>query len=515
MTPTDEQERVREGARGKDSLMVEAFAGCAKTTTLEMASKEIKVPGLALAFNKSIKEELGKRFPGNFSVQTMNGLGFASLRRGLPGVDFKIDDKKAGKLVTHLAKEWKLELSGDQWMSARDLWSRAMLAGIVPGDLGSPLTRDTRAEWAALSDDLGLTEDDFNLLYEFSHELLVQGNNLTRGGVIGFDDQVYYSTCVEGRFPQFPVLLVDEAQDLSPLNHAMLAKAMRPDGRLIVCGDARQAIYAFRGADTDSIGKISRLRSDWAHLPLTLTFRCPKVVVDRQQSHAPGFRAAAQNKPGTFHSLGRPDEEEEAVWDLADFTSRWPSSESSVAILCRNNAPLLSMAFKLIRRRVSVVMLGRDIGAGLVALSRKLFPEDSASPDVMRGALDEWAQSETSKAIANGQEEKVDAILDKVECLRAVMTYAEVQDARSLRLALRELFAKDSGRITLSSIHKAKGLEWDVVMHLDPWRIPSKWAKDAAKRGDDRQLVQERNLKYVLETRTRDVLVEANMKEFI
>ena len=50
-----------------------------------------------------------------------------------------------------------------------------------------------------------------------------------------------------------------------------------------------------------------------------------------------------------------------------------------VAVLCRNNAPLLSMAFKLLRRGIGVKMLGRDIGKGLVPLAKKLFPNPNTS----------------------------------------------------------------------------------------------------------------------------------------
>jgi hypothetical protein len=47
-----------------------------------------------------------------------------------------------------------------------------------------------------------------------------------------------------------------------------------------------------------------------------------------------------------------------------------------------------------------------------------------------------------------------------------------------------------------------------VVVHLDPWRIPSKWAKSEAAR------IQEANLRYVIETRPKKALVLANIEDF-
>ena len=68
--------------------------------------------------------------------------------------------------------------------------------------------------------------------------------------------------------------------------------------------------------------------------------------------------------------------------------------------------------------------------------------------------------------------------------------------------------------MTLSTIHRAKGLEWDAVLHLDPWRVPSKWALAAAAGGNSAPLEQEKNLIYVAETRTRDLLLQANLEDF-
>lgn len=514
--PTDEQEAIRQVAkRASGSLMVKAYAGAAKTTTLELVGREIHVPAIALAFNVSIKNEMARRFGSNFKVQTMNGLGFGALTRALPGVSFGAPDgRKTSKLITSVAKDNDISLLEEQWTLARDLLGAAMQAGLVPRDEGRPLVSDTPATWEALADRVGILPEDLSFFQNIVYQALLRNNQLVLAGHLSFDDQVYYSTCVSGNFPQYPVMLVDEAQDLSPLNHAMLALSARPGGRTIAVGDPKQAIYAFRGADSRSMAKLRGLRgeNEWSDLPLTLTFRCPKVVVSRQQSHAPGFRAAAANKPGHFFRLGDENEFGEASWTWADVASRVQGR--SLAILCRNNGPLLTMAFKLLRQRVSVKMLGRDIGTGLVALSRKLFPDDNTGRDSMLGELATWEESETSQAMVLDKPESVDLIRDKAESLRAVISFGEVEDAKRLRLALKTLFEAD-GQVTLASIHRSKGLEWEAVLHLDPWRIPSKWAKEAARHGDSIQLEQEYNLQYVCETRTKDLLLEANMKEMM
>jgi superfamily I DNA/RNA helicase len=286
--------------------------------------------------------------------------------------------------------------------------------------------------------------------------------------------------------------MVDEAQDLSPLNHIQIKFCAA--GRLICVGDSRQAVYAFRGADSSSMDNLRALRNDWIDLPLSTTFRCPKVIVNRQQTHAPGFQAHHTNIEGEFiDSTNKP----------------WKIPAGKVAILCRNNAPLMACALRIIRSGVGCTVLGSELGKGLVNLSKKIVESDSMpSPSAME-KINNWASNEVAKALANGKESHADLITDKAECLRAVITECKtIGEARSI---LETMFSKDNLRITLSTGHKAKGLEWPTVIHLDPWRIPSKFAK---KPGNTVALEQDLNLRYVIETRAQEKLILANLEDF-
>lgn len=514
LTPTPEQEAIILAACQPESTMVTAYAGCAKSSTLEMAAKKIKVPALALAFNKTIAKELESRVSGNFSVKTINGLGHGAWMRAC-SAKIQLEPQKMGKLVTRVSKEAKVHLLGDQWDAVRKLTSAAMQAGIVLDDEGEPLVADEIENWKDLADDLMILRDEFEVIYELSREVLRQSVEMARAGIISFDDQVYCPTVLGGKWAKFPFVAVDESQDLSPLNHRMLELSLRDDeARLLAVGDPKQAIYAFRGADSNSMAKIEGLRRHWLKRPLATTFRCPKVIVERQQGHAPGFRAWHTNVEGEFKRFQSTDGEIALGkgWTFAEFAALLPASHP--AVLCRNNGPLMGLAFKLIRRGIGPVMLGRDIGKGLVALSKKIAPEDNLPAGIVAGKISEWQEREEDLAKANAKLEKIASIADRAECLRAVLTHAEVKDAGQLRLMLEKLFARENGQVTLSSIHKSKGLEWGLVMHLDPWRIPSKWAKKAALKGDMTQMEQEMNLKYVCETRSKHTLVEANLEDF-
>lgn len=501
--PTDEQQAIIQAVRqDKRSLLIQAYAGAAKTTTLVLAAQEIRQAALALAFNKSIKEELAKRLPPSFRVSTLNGLGYGALRRALPAASFKIDDRKLGRLVSTLSKEWKMNLSGDQWSWAREMASQAQQSLLIPeGAPGQGFVEDSAESWEEICSEVPREEREY--LLDFVREILRRDIQEALQGNLSFDDQIYISLCVAGRFVQYPVVLVDEAQDLSEANIEMIRRSLRDDGRIVACGDQLQSIYAFRGADHESIEKLKRLRPEWIELPLTMTFRVPEEIVKRQLWHAKGFRAAASNARGRFVELTE-DWEWGQVQEIA--------GGRPVTVLCRNNAPLLGLAFRLIRQRTGVKMAGREIGKGLTTLAKKILPSEGDQIQLAQ-AITDWQTTEASLARANGKEKLVDGIDDRAECLRAVLSFSNSR--QELLEQLEKIFSSEGSQVLLSSIHKAKGLEWPVVMLLDPWRLPSKRAREAAKSGDSRELKQENNLKYVAETRTKEVLIHANLDGMI
>lgn len=520
--PTPEQQAILSAVRAsRDSLMITAFAGTGKTTTLCMIAQTLpSQPALALAFNVSIKKELEKRFPSFWKVMTMNGLGHLAWMRAIRGKTIVLEERKLGKIITQVFKDHSYQGNEDAWTSIRQLVSAAMQAGIVPAARPHKgLRPDTPETWAMLADSLWL-QDIGELEIALARRILEISVEQSFEGIISFDDQIYMPTLFNGQFPRYGLVMVDEAQDLSPLNHIMVNRAS--GGRLIVVGDPKQAIYAFRGADSSSMEKLRKLRPQWIDLPLATTFRCPKVVVDRQQKHAPGFTAFHTNAIGEVKKHLRfppkPQAADGTVLPYNDhagpITWNWQWVETinahrSIAILSRNNAPLLKIAFKLLRANVPVTMLGRDIGKTLVALSKKVLPDDDMKAPECVSAVALWRDNQIALANANGQEEKVANLHDQAECLLAVIEGAKAETASAIRWYLRELFERSSGHVVISTIHRSKGLEWDTVLHLDPWRIPSKHAMQ-----NPAQMQQENNLQYVCETRCKRLLIEANLEDF-
>lgn len=483
MTPTPEQEAICQAVARGENCMVEALAGCAKSTTLRLAVRAARSAPLILAFNKKIKEEMEKELKAEgleAKVLTMNGLGHQAITSALrrrPELD---NDK-----IYKLSKE--IGLKRDDLSGCIQLVRSARMAGMLPvGVAGRGLVTNDDQSWEALADDL-----DIDPILTFpARDVLAKSLKLAMQGTIDYDDQIYISTLLFGTYPKFDCVFVDEAQDLSPLNHLQVAKAAR--SQIVAVGDSHQAIYAWRGADHQSMEHLRALRADWTDLTLSMTFRCPKAVVARQRHFVPDFTAGPDNLIGSVENL-----------------KEWrPNGGSASAILCRNNAPLIKLAFRLLRAHIPVNYLGKDIGANMKRLYNKLSDHGKKSLDTT--IANAWAY-------AKDNPEK----LDKAESLVAIL-----ESSKSIDDAMEFLTKARTDSISLATGHKAKGLEWDTVYHLNPWLIPSKWVQEAKpdyepEPGEDpsnewlsyqAQLRQENNLRYVIETRTKDKLRFVNLE---
>jgi DNA helicase II / ATP-dependent DNA helicase PcrA len=491
-TPTAEQAAIAFALRrSSDNVMVEAGAGCAKTSTLKLAAPGLKVPALALAFNRRIADDLQKALPGHFTVRTFNGLGHQVWARTL-GTTLRVDDRKGGRILRDLVRRQRLDLQDEQWQGLQDLCRQAMANGLP-----------AEGDWEGLADGSDLNQEDFRELLPLAQAWLKEDVEEAKRGVVSFDDQVYCPVVLGGRWPQFPALVVDEDQDLSPLNIRAMRLAGASGGcRVIAVGDRRQAIYAWRGASGTAAEDIrAAFGGQWTDLPLLTTFRCPRAVVERQQGHVPGYRAWDGASEGVVTRWRE-------SWAWGHIADALPDPRASIAVVCRNNAPLLRFGMKLIRQGIGVKMLGRDIGRGLAAIVKGMEKKAGRRLSLvdMLAALADWETREL--VLAEGREAKKESVYDRADCIRAAS--GDARDSGDVLAAIERIFSDDGGRelVTLSSIHRVKGLEFDFVLHLDPWRVPQKWAKEGVEMG------QEMNARYVAETRTRHTLAMGSLDHF-
>ena len=519
-TPTPEQQAIIDTIRDEPttSLMVKALAGSSKTTTITMASHVIGTsPCLAVAFNKRIAEELADKLPAEFHSKTLNALGMAAWRNGSGVSNIQVDADKLFKITKALVGKTSAEQKvqhytfsaakaepvdgADDFTESLTLARAAKSAGLVPK--GAPMMKtglvpDTDEQWEELAFAKGFHATKTTV--GFARKIVLESIKQAYSGIIDFDDQIYMSVLFGGKFPQYHTVIVDEAQDLSPLNHRMVLAMART--RLIVVGDPFQAIYAFRGADSSSMDNLKTLveakfGAPMKVLGLTYSFRAPRIISSRQRSHVPDFKSWETCVEGTLEQWPKPGVERVRTWNLS-------SIPEVGAILCRNNAPLMKVGFALIKQRRRVKILGRDIGASLAGLLGKITNKNNLPVANVYRLVDAWQIKELEKA--GDAESKRDVILDRAECLFVLLEASGAATSHEAQDFIKDLFADKAEGLVLSSGHRSKGLEWNWVMHLDPWRVPSKFATPGTSAYE-----QELNLKYVIETRTKSTLVLASV----
>lgn len=471
MTPTAEQQAIIEAVRTTtDNIIVTAYAGAAKTTTLVLICEALAgTPVLSLAFNKRIAEEMEKRLPGHVASSTLNSQGHriwgsACAKR------LKLDSQKSGAILKSIISDYKKSDADSVWKEFPEIIravSAAKAAGYIPDGKWSHAKSLTTFEefYDALDDPI----NNHHLIDQILNESITQ----SYAGTIDFDDQIYMPTLFGGTFPRFPVVCVDEAQDLSPLNHEMLRKFVSK--RLIVVGDPYQSIYGFRGAAQDGMASL-KSTFNMKEFKLSISFRCPKSVVRVARSRVPDMQWSAAAADGVVSHLDR--------WSEANVPD-------GSAVICRNNAPLFRLALNLIRRGRGIQLIGSDIGGRLVKILKKLGSEAMTQSEVLN-AIDQWREAQVKK---KGRE--TGAISDTTECL---IVFALAGPNLSAAIAHAEHIFAAKGPVLLMSGHKAKGLEFDHVFFLDPFRI---------REGD-----QELNIAYVIQTRAKQSLTHVDMNNF-
>lgn len=472
--PTTEQSHILASATGSDkNLMINALAGTGKTSTLEMIEQAVKArPVLYMVFNRKNADEAEKRMLSTTTVRTFNSLGHRVWAKAQAKNKLVLNSRKSQEILREIIKAAPKNTSNALWSVFWDIIAGVGLAkslGYVPeGKYPNAKRLITQGEFHNQLDE---SPDD--LVGDLIDAVLTQSIKLSYDGVIDYNDQIYMPALFGGTFPQFPLVLVDEYQDLNPVNHAMLKKLARK--RLIGVGDPWQSIYAFRGAKR---GGMDTARAEYAmeSLDLSISFRCPEAIVANVLWRVPHFKAFKEGGSVNTPTHLSPS-------DIAD----------TAVVICRNNAPLLAAALRLLSNGRSVSVSGSDIGPKLIAFMKKLGSE-------------EMSRAQTLSAIADWEAEKLaresTSARDLAACMRV---FAEHGDSLSQAIAYAEHVLAQKGTIRLMTGHKSKGLEFDTVYHLDSWLVRS--GHNGAPPTE-----QDKNLDYVISTRSKDKLIEIDSK---
>lgn len=464
---------------GTGNVIVKAAAGSGKSTTIENANKLVKGSSIFLAFNKAIAEELKSR---GVNARTFHSLTYS------PVTKFKrvnaVDANKIRKICD-------ATLSGDDRSMYGSFVSK--LVGLARQTGIGCLVADTEQAWMDIVVHHNLEPEsefaDIGKGIALSRQVLDFSN---AAPAVDFDDLLYLAVKEGISLPKFDVIFVDEAQDTNAIQRAILRKLMHSGTRIIAVGDPAQAIYGFRGSDSDSLDLI-RTEFNCIELPLTISYRCPQAVVNFAHQWVTHIEAAPNAPMGEVLDLGYD-------WKTDVF-------QANDLVVCRTTKPIIQLAYKLLRARVPVRIMGKEIGQGLKNLINKMRANNLPQ---LEDKLTAWCTREVEKATAKMEDAKAAATQDKVDAILCLMQdLPEGAGIYDLMNTIDSLFAEGVNQTILSTIHKAKGLEANRVFWLNSSQCPAQWA-----RGEWQQQ-QELNLCYVAVTRAKQtlILIEEKQKE--
>ncbi|MET9374666.1 ATP-dependent DNA helicase UvrD2 [Streptomyces sp. NPDC002992] len=329
---------------------------------------------------------------------------------------------------------------------------------------------------------------------------------------------------------QYQHFVVDEYQDVSPLQQRLLDLWLGDRDSLCVVGDASQTIYSFTGATPDHLLNFRTRHPDATVVKLVRDYRSTPQVVHLANgllSQARGRAAEhrleliSQRDPGPEPAYteyaDEPAEAEGTARRIRDLIAAGvPAGE--IAVLYRINAQSEVYEQALADAGVPYQLRGaerfferqevREAGIALRGAARaggndSLLDDADDLPSQVRAVLSTKGWT-TEPPAGSG------AVRDRWESLAALVRLAEDFARAKPGAGLSDLVAELDERaaaqhaptvqgVTLASLHAAKGLEWDAVflVGLTEGMMPITYAKT------DEQVEEERRLLYVGVTRAR------------
>jgi len=494
---------------GTSHIILEARAGSGKTfSCIEGAKKHVDMHGdefkiIMVAYNKSIASELQAKVPEGVEACTMHSLGFKAVRDAVGKV--KVDNWKTINLLEIMIGKDEVKKLGPTFQS-----SFKKVVSLAKSTLMDWL-HPTKQEFDDMVRHYGLQlNGDEENIWKYLQRVLEVSRNTTI--TIDFDDMIWLPLVRGWDLPKYDLIFVDEAQDLNKSRQQLAMSSLSEDGRLIIVGDPKQAIYGFTGADAHSMKNMEDLLSSGIgiacsdgrvlvargckKLPLTVSRRCPKSHVAAAQEIVPDIKAMPDAKEGSIEN--------------SRLEKCLPEMKGGDLVLCRMNAPLLRLAYMLIKQDTPVTIQGRDIGTSLANLVKQIAKKDmQMAITIFQTNLDRHYLNEVSRLEKKAQNTRVnpsqfEMLQDRNNCIEAVMqglrTVGELVDRLKNLFSDCDKTGQPKEKVLLSSVHRAKGLEAETVFILEPEKMPHPMAKL------EWEISQEYNIKYVALTRSLDKL---------
>lgn len=533
-----EQRQVAEALRGPVRVLAGAGTGKTRAITHRIAhgvATGVYVPSevLAVTFTTRAAGEMRGRLralgAGGVQARTFHAAALRQLRYFWPHVHgTELPTLTESKIPLIAAASRRLRINVDQ-AKLRDLASEVEWAKV------SNVSADTYPEKAAARGrSVTGIEPEVVARVLAGYEEVKRGQGrmdmedvlLLTAGVLAEDERV----AAQVR-RQYKWLVVDEFQDVSPLQSALLDLWLGGRDEICVVGDPAQTIYTFAGANADYLRKFPAKFANTTSIELVRNYRSTPQIIQAANtllagSQSQSVRLQSQRPPGAeVTQAGRPDEVAEATMVAGRIHELREQGRplSEVAVLFRINAQSEAYEEALTDRSIPYVIRGAarffDRPEVREALTRIRGAARSGEggrmgdelADVVRDTLAGmgWTPDPPgSRGQTRDRWESWQALVSQAEAFAGAAT-VEAREGSSdpdldafvddLDRRASEQHAPTAEGVTLSTFHSAKGLEWDSVflVGLQDGTVPLVYADTPAA------IEEERRLLYVGMTRAR------------
>src|SRR5262245_38140859 len=325
------------------------------------------------------------------------------------------------------------------------------------------------------------------------------------------------AAAVRDRYRYF---VVDEYQDVNPLQKLLLDEWAGERDDVCVVGDPRQTIYSFTGASPEYLNKFPLQYPRALVIRLVRNYRSsPQVVALANRAFAmPGQALVAQRPAGATPRLTEYDNEQDEAADVARQAAdliRAGTPASQIAVLVRINAMTSGYEQELAAAGVPFQLRGTERfferaevkqAVNLLRLAARSAAPDENPATAVRPVLTGLGLTKVAPAgrgRARERWESLEALAQLAANFFAAAPEATLADlAAELELRSAIGHEPDTGGVTLASLHAAKGQEWDVVFLpcLTDGAVPIVYAQTAEA------IEEERRLLYVGITRAKERL---------
>lgn len=476
---------------GNGNLVVEACAGAGKTYTLIKCVEEI--PGdkriLLSSFNRDIANVLKKKTKDmpNVNASTLHSLGLQMLQRNFPNEELALDEFKYKSYLNRNIKS--LSSINTYELKKRD-FARYMnnIEDFV--NFGRCYLCETIKDLEFIEDryDIDTIADE----KEVALDILEYGkHDLSQ---IDYTDMIWLPNVLFCKpiGMQYDWIFVDEAQDLSVCQREIILKCRKINTRMCLVGDSEQSLYAFSSADPESFKMLKELPNT-SSLPLSISYRCANKIVDFASKIVPTIEPNNDGREGEVKYNVQLDEIKDG--DM---------------VLCRNNAPLMQVYVDFIKQGKKCFIRGKDIGLNLknmvkrtgIDVLNKNLQEDGVFIRLYDSLFDIINDIIGKYNVTYHDAVESAIVSNRLDMIKALEILSDdINTADELIEKINNIFSdRKKGGISLSTIHKAKGLEAENVYIACRHLMPSSRAKK------DWEIRQEYNLMYVAYTRAKNIL---------